>query len=74
VYLDFAKAFDKVPHQRLLKKLRAYGIQGKYLAWIENFFRNRKQGFVLGKAVSDWVKIFLKEIRVDEPALMATPS
>ncbi len=31
VYLDLAKAFDKVPHERLLKKLRAHGINGDLL-------------------------------------------
>ena len=36
IYLDFQKAFDKVPHQRLLSKLRAHGIRGNVLKWIEN--------------------------------------
>ena len=34
VYLDFGKAFDKVPHQRLLAKLAAAGIGGCILDWI----------------------------------------
>jgi len=35
IYLDFKKAFDKVPHQRLLLKLAAHGISGNVLKWIE---------------------------------------
>ena len=43
VYLDFQKAFDSVPHQRLLTKLKGYGFKGKLLTWVENFLKNRKQ-------------------------------
>ena len=37
VFLDFKKAFDSVPHQRLLIKLRGYGIQNNCLNWISSF-------------------------------------
>ena len=40
VYMDFKKAFDSVPHIRLVKKLKSYGIEGNLLAWIEDFSRN----------------------------------
>ena len=43
IYLDFRKAFDKVPHKRLLKKLWAYGIRGRICAWIKDFLTDRKQ-------------------------------
>ena len=43
IYFDFAKAFDTVPHKRLLKKLEAYGIRGQVLKWIEAFISNRYQ-------------------------------
>jgi hypothetical protein len=42
-YLDFAKAFDKVPHGRLIIKLQAKGIVGKLLKWIEEWLANRTQ-------------------------------
>ena len=41
VYLDFAKAFDKVDHNILLKKIKAHGISGKIGKWIEKFLRER---------------------------------
>ena len=43
IYLDFQKAFDTVPHRRLIKKLEAYGIQGNIMEWIRAFLSNRKQ-------------------------------
>ena len=48
IYLDFQKAFDKVLHQRLLSKLKAYGIQGKVFDWIKNFCQegNKELQFV----------------------------
>ena len=43
IYVDFKKAFDKVPHERLLIKLKAYGITSKLLNWIHSFLKGRKQ-------------------------------
>ena len=43
VYLDFRKAFDTVPHERLLKKLYGYGIRGHLLQWLRDFLSNRYQ-------------------------------
>ena len=43
VYLDFSKAFDTVPHRRLLAKLQAYGIEGDVLNWIQAFLQDRTQ-------------------------------
>ena len=54
VYTDFSKAFDSVPHERLLKKVEAYGIRGSLLQWIKNFLSNRKQRVSLGGKLSNW--------------------
>ena len=43
IYLDFAKAFDKVDHEILLQKLKQCGITGKLFSWIKQFLTNRKQ-------------------------------
>ena len=47
VYLDFSKAFDSVPHRRLLGKLESYGIRGPLLGWIRDFLSDRTQRVVI---------------------------
>ena len=54
VYLDFQKAFDKVPHQRLLLKVKNHGIGGNILAWVEDWLSNRKQRVGINGLFSDW--------------------
>ena len=41
IFLDFCKAFDKVPHRRLLNKLKHYGITGNLVKWIEQWLTKR---------------------------------
>jgi hypothetical protein len=47
IFLDFAKAFDKVPHRRLLEKLRAHGTTGQLLKWIANWLSHRKRRVIV---------------------------
>ena len=57
VYLDFAQAFDKVPHRRLLMKLKAHGIDGVVLEWIRRWLTDRKQRVILNGGTSDWLPV-----------------
>ena len=57
IYLDFQKAFDKVPHARLLNKLLAHGISGKTLQWIGEWLNGRQQRVVLNGNVSSWLYV-----------------
>ncbi len=54
VLMDFAKAFDKVPHKRLLIKLIHYGIRGPLLSSIETFLTHRTQRVVVDGEASDF--------------------
>ena len=53
MYLDLAKAFDKVHHRRLIEKLRAHGIDGNTLKWIEAWLADRTQRVVIQGAKSE---------------------
>ena len=54
IYLDFQKAYDKVPHQRLLLKLKAHGIGVSITDWIEQWLTDRRQRVVVDGEVSNW--------------------
>ena len=53
IYLDCKKAFDTVPHKRLIAKLEAYGISGKILRWIKCFLSDRSQMVCIKGVLSD---------------------
>ena len=53
VHFDFKKAFDMVPHQRLLVKLNLYGIKGNVYKWIEIFLTGRTQRVRVGRERSN---------------------
>ena len=43
IYLDFSKAFDSVPHQRLLTKVKGHGIDGRVYNWIKAWLNGIEQ-------------------------------
>lgn len=57
VYCDFRKAFDSVPHERLMLKVRNYGIRGQLANWIEDFITEREQRVCISGKSSRWVKV-----------------
>ena len=57
VYLDFQKAFDKVPHQRLLLKLKAHGIVNDVINWIEKWLTHRRQRVIVDGEISNWKSV-----------------
>ena len=56
--MDFAKAFDKVPRERLLRKVEAHGINAQVVRWIGAWLSNRRQRVVLNGKASTWMEVF----------------
>jgi hypothetical protein len=69
-YLDFSKAFDKVPRERLLTKMEAKGITGKLLMWVRAWLENRTQRVVVGGSESSESKV---ESGVPQGTLLGPP-
>ena len=57
IYMDFMKAFDTVPHNRLLHVLEAYGFGNPLLSWIQQFLKGRKQRVVVNGNASRWYDV-----------------
>ena len=51
-YIDFQRAFDSVPHPKLLHKLIGYGIGGNLLFWLSSFLTGRQQCVRVGSSLS----------------------
>ena len=54
IHLDFQKAFDKVPHQRIILKLKSHGMGNSVTNWIEQWLNDRRQSVVVYGEVSSW--------------------
>jgi len=54
IYLDYRKAFDTVPHARLINKMRGCGVQGHLLRWVREFLKDRQMRVKVRGSCSDW--------------------
>ncbi len=57
IYLDFSKAFDTVPHKRLINKMKGYGINESTCKWVEDFLSNREHRVKVNGALSSSAKV-----------------
>jgi len=57
IYLDYRKAFDTVPHNRLMLKMMKLGLPDNMLRWIRNFITGRKMRVGLRGSFSEWAEV-----------------
>ena len=57
IYLDFSKAFDSVPHDKLIVKLQQFGITGRLLHWYSDYLLGRKQRVVVDGVSSSYLDV-----------------
>jgi retron-type reverse transcriptase len=55
--IDFSKAFDPVPHDRLLQKIAASGVDSRVVIWIREFLIDRSQRVRVGRHYSEEVRV-----------------
>ena len=64
IYADFAKAYDKIDHFKMLEKMKnQFGIGGKIGNWIKNFLHNRKQQVLIQETASEESKVLSGSIQ-----------
>ena len=57
IIIDFSKAFDLVPHDRLLKKIAASGVDSRVVVWIRKFLIHRSERVTVGGRYSEEVRV-----------------
>ena len=57
IYLDFQKAFDKVPHQILISKLKSHGMGNSIINWLEQWLTDGRKSVVVDGEVSSWKSV-----------------
>ena len=57
IYLDFAKAFDRVSHHKLINTISNIGIQGNLLLWISDFLSHRRHRVMCNGVCSNWSEV-----------------
>ena len=57
-YFDFAKAFDTVPHSKLLIKLKNLNLDEKIVKWIQDYLHDRVQRVIIRGVQSEWLEVY----------------
>ena len=57
LFIDLSKAFDSLPHSKLLKKLDAYGFSEAALKLMQSYLEERKQRVKIGEILSSWKEV-----------------
>ena len=57
IYLNLSQAFDKVPFERLFKKLESHGIGGTIWSWVKDWLSNRRQRVCIDGVFSEWGEV-----------------
>ena len=58
MYMDCKRAFDTVPHRRLLEKLEVVGVVGEIHNWVKGFLNNKKQRVSIRDTYSQWLQVW----------------
>jgi len=64
LYMDFEKAFDKVPHRRLISKIYSYQVNTNILLWIAGFLHKRQFRVTVNGKFSTWHDVIVVYLRV----------
>ena len=57
IYTDYEKAFDKVPHERLVKKIASFGLPQQTVRWMEAFLSGRQYRVKVNSKYSNWYQV-----------------